>query len=171
MKRQSIVVPEFLSFGTAAFYSFETCFKKGEIMKVFQVVVIVVVIVGIAFGIGYFMGAIKISEMNTKITSLTEELKDKDFRILLLQVKDQVRESSKDISERNFGIADQKISAAREVLSKGIEGISEKGKASIGRIDTFLIEVHNDMGALNVRVKDKINTVTIEIDKALMSGI
>lgn len=140
-------------------------------MKVIQIVVIVVVIAGIAFGIGYFMGAIKISELNSKITSLAEELKDKEFRILLLQVKDQVRESSKDVSEKNFGIAGQKISAAREVLAKGIEGISEKGKVALNRISSVLVEIQGDMDALNIKVKDKINTVTVEIDRALISGI
>ncbi|OIN98288.1 hypothetical protein AUJ66_01295 [Candidatus Desantisbacteria bacterium CG1_02_38_46] len=140
-------------------------------MRVIQIVIICVIIAGLAFGIGYFMGAIKISEMNSKITSLTEDLKDKEFRILLLQAKDHTRIALVDVSEKNFGIANQEISSAREILSRGMEGISEKVKVSFGRIDSALVEIQGDMDALNIKVKDKINTVIGEIDKALMSGI
>ena len=117
------------------------------------------------------LAAIKISEMNSKITSLTEDLKDKEFRILLLQAKDHTRIALVDVSEKNFGIANQEISSAREILSRGMEGISEKVKVSFGRIDSALVEIQGDMDALNIKVKDKINTVIREIDKALMSGI
>jgi len=140
-------------------------------MRVIQIVIICAVIAGLAFGIGYFLGAIKISELNSRIAGLTENLKDKEFRILLLQVKDHVKASLTDVSEKNFGIAGQKIDAAREILSKSVEDISEKGKKSIEKIDSALGEIQGDLDALNVKVKDKINTLTVEIEKTLAAGI
>ena len=140
-------------------------------MKILQIVIICVVIAGLAFGVGYFMGAIKISELNSKIASLTEDLKDKEFRILLLQVKDHARTALVDTLEKNFGIANQEIATAREILSKDTEVMSEKGKVSIGKIDSALVEIQGDMDVLNIKVKDKINIVIGEIDKMLISGI
>jgi hypothetical protein len=139
-------------------------------MRVVQLIIISVVIAGLAFGIGYFMGAFKISELNSKITSLTENLQDKEFQVLLLQVKDHIRSAFTDVSEKNFGIANQRVAAARDVLSRGKEGINEKGKMIAGRIDSALVVIQSDIDALNVKVKDKINTVTAEIDGMLTSG-
>ena len=140
-------------------------------MRIIQIVIICVVIAGLAFGIGYFMGAIKISKLSSKIASLTEDLKDKEFRILLLQVKDHTRTALVDVSEKNFGIANQEIIAAREILSRGAQGISEKGKISIGKIDSALAEIQVDLDALNIKVRDKINTLIGEIDRVLTAGI
>ena len=140
-------------------------------MRIIQIVIICVVIAGLAFGIGYFMGAIKISKLSSKIASLTEDLKDKEFRILLLQVKDNTRTALVDVSEKNFGIANQEIIAAREILSRGAQGISEKGKMNISKIDSALAEIQVDLDALNIKVRDKINTLIGEIDRVLTAGI
>ena len=135
-------------------------------MRIFQFVIIAVIIAGLAFGTGYFMGAMKISELNSKITSLNENLKDKEFCLLLFKVKDQARAALIDMSEKNFGLANQKIADTKEVLTSDIENISEKRKVSIDRVSSMLTEIQVEIDNLNIKTAvEKVNLLIGEIDK------
>lgn len=134
-------------------------------MKVLQYVVIIIVIAGLSFGIGYLMGAVKISEMNSKIANITDQLGKERLNVLILKTKDHLRLSNAALLQKNFGIASDEIELARKALADGSSVVSDQGKLFVQKLDSSLVEIQDGISKLDLKIKDKINLAISDIDK------
>jgi len=134
-------------------------------MKILQYIVIMVVIAGLSFGIGYLMGAAKISEMNSKIINLADQLGKERFNVLILKTKDHLRLGNLALLQKNFGIASDEVDTARKILSEGSSTISDQGKIFVSKLDSSIVEIQTGISKLDLKTREKINLIISEIDK------
>lgn len=139
-------------------------------MKTLQSIIIGIVIVVIAFGVGYFVGTVKISELRSAIKVMDKQIKNKDAQIALFQIKDAVRGVAADVSMKNFGLAADKIVTARYLVSERANKFNGGAASKLNEIDAALSKIQEGVNSANTETGKEIAAVINDID-VVMKGL
>ena len=97
--------------------------------------------------------------LDKTISSQAADLSAAKARVILWGLSDQMSTVLVDLSERNFGLAHDEMTAAMNDLQNTMTGLDAAGKARLDPLLPFMAEIVRDADALSPKAKNETQSV------------
>jgi uncharacterized protein YneF (UPF0154 family) len=147
-------------------------------MGAFRVILIVILALLVGFAGGYYWEMQKVRDLEGQIKGLMvemenssrasrEQLAKAEAQKEIYKLKALITEARSDVTERNFGRADERMDAVEGSLEKAFAPLGDKGIEVRDNLKMSLEGVREGIKKLDVKVKVKIEELSKILDPVL----
>ncbi len=149
-------------------------------MSGFKKLLIIAILILVAFGVGYGWGYVKLKKaekewiasqetMQSKITALQNELALAKARESFWETPLILAQISRNISDKNFGLATQSLDQLKENFSKGLAALPADWRGRFAFFLPALDEIRADVQNMNPNVTKKVEDLQSRFEQSLRS--